>query len=200
MTSRRDFLGVLASGVAAAGTPLVGSASATATAVTGAAKPWAGRGLDVPGLELVMQLVVTCSAPERMGPTANSKDGLREDVWPIVGGRFVGRNISGVVIPGGGDFPMVRPDGVTIIDALYRLRTDDGVTIIIHNKGLEYAGNEGHTERYRLVPEFTAPVGKHDWLNRSVFLSTLVYPVPAAMALARSPAENDRLIEVYRVT
>ena len=149
-------------------------------------------------LELVLQLVVTCSDPEPVGGSGTSKDGQRTEVWPIIGGKFQGKVIRGTVIAGGGDFPVKRPDGVEVVDALYRLRTDDGVTIIIHNRGLSYNGADTDGWRYRLVPEFFAPKGKYNWLNRSVFISTLS-DVPAAMRLAKGPHENDRLIQVYRV-
>lgn len=152
--------------------------------------------------QLVMQLVVTCTGPEKLGAGEQSKDGKRTEIWPIVGGRFEGRfdgkTIHGTVIPGGGDFPVVRPDGVEVVDALYRLRTDDGVTIIIHNVGLTYPGTKSGDERYRLAPQFIAPVGKYDWLNRNLFIATLT-DVPEGMALAKGSAENDRLIQVYRV-
>jgi hypothetical protein len=141
-----------------------------------------------------MNLVVTCSKPERPGVSAEGPDGVRDEIWPIVGGRFEGPNIRGTVIPGGGDFPVTRPDGVVIVDALYRLLTDDGAEIIIHNKGLAYS-----EDKYRLVPEFIATKGKYDWLNKSIFISTLVFPPPPAMRLARGPDENDRLIQVHRV-
>ena len=87
------------------------------------------------------------------------------------------------VVAGGGDFPVTRPDGVEVIDALYRLRTDDGVTIIIHNKGLSYGGSGRDGWHYRLAPEFIAPKGKYDWLNRALFISTLV-DVPAAITIS----------------
>jgi hypothetical protein len=147
---------------------------------------------------LVMQLVVTCSDPQSVGGSENSKDGKRTEIWPIVGGQFQGRGIRGVVVPGGGDFPVLRPDGVEVIDALYRLKTDDGVTIIIHNKGLAYPSAGPNDWHFRLAPEFIAPKGKYDWLNRSLFISTLT-EVPASMRLAKGPHENDRLIQVYRV-
>jgi hypothetical protein len=153
---------------------------------------------DAPKLELVMQLVVTCSDPESLGGDATSKDGKRTEIWPIVGGRFQGKGIRGTVIAGGGDFPVTRPDGVEVVDALYRLRTDDGVTIIIHNKGLGYPDNTDEHWHYRLSPEFTAPTGKYEWLNNQLFIANLV-DVPAAMRLAKGPKENDRLIQVYRV-
>jgi hypothetical protein len=154
--------------------------------------------LDPVRTELVMNLVVTCSSPEHTAPTTASKDGQRDDIWPIIGGRFEGPNIRGSVVPGGGDFPLVRPDGVTVIDALYRLKTDDGITILIHNRGLAYPAAPGRMDSYRLVPEFIAPVGRYDWLNRSIFLCTLL-EAPAAMALAKGPNENDRLLQIHRV-
>lgn len=102
-----------------------------------------------------MRIVVTCTAPE-----SASKDGRRDEIWPIVGGRFTGKDIRGTVVPGGGDFPVTRPDGVTVIDALYRLKTDDGVTIIIHNRGLEYPGAMPADFRYRLAPGVHRPAGQ----------------------------------------
>lgn len=148
--------------------------------------------------ELVMNLVVTCSRPESMGPNEKSKDGIRDNFWPIIGGYFEGPDIQGEVVPGGADYPLVRPDGVVIIDAFYRLRTDDGINILIHNKGMAYPSEGSGWGKYRLSPVFTAPQGKYDWLNKSLFLSTLV-ETPEQMGVARGPDENDRLIQVHRV-
>lgn len=194
--SRRSFVAASTGAVALSGTGL----GARATPIEGGPRPGWGqplRTIDPVRTELVMNLVVTCSSQERMGPNAQSKDGIRGEFWPIVGGRFEGDGIRGTVVPGGADFPVRRPDGVEVIDALYRLRTDDGVTIIIHNRGLTYPG-EGEWPQFRLVPTFIAPVGKYDWLNRSIFLSTLV-ETPPEMALATGLNENDRLIQVFRV-
>jgi len=143
-----------------------------------------------------MNLVVTCSKPERMGPSFNSKDGIRGHAWYIIGGKFWGPNIKGTVIPGGADFPVVRRDGVEVVDALYSLRTDDGTIIMIHNRGLGY---DKRDEKYRLVPEFTVNEGKYDWLNKSIYVATLVSDIPESMRLAKSPNENDRLIQVHRI-
>lgn len=186
--TRRRALGVGIGGLglaaAAAPRPAIGSSQL--------------RDLDPIRTELVMDLIVTCSAPEPIGSNGASKDGMRSEVWPIIGGRFEGPLIRGTVEPGGGDYPVKRPDGVEVIDALYRLRTDDGQIIIIHNKGLTYPGRSGEWPKFRLVPEFIAPVGRYDWLNKSIFLSTLVAP-PRAMALASGSNQNDRLIQVHRV-
>ncbi len=160
---------------------------------------WEMTDRDPVKLELVMQLVVTCTDPEPVGGSENSKDGKRTEIWPIIGGKFQGKGIRGTVIAGGGDFPVLRPDGVEVVDALYRLRTDDGVTIIIHNKGLAYPKGKGPDDwHYRLSPEFIAPQGKYEWLNRNIFIANLV-DVPQSMRLAKGPKENDRLIQIYRV-
>lgn len=167
-------------------------------ATAGTPSAWPLVEIDPVKMELVMQLVVTCTNPEKIGGSAHSKDGTRNEIWPIIGGRFEGKGIRGSVVPGGGDFPVLRPDGVEVVDALYRLRTDDGVTIIIHNVGLTYPGAKPGEERYRLTPQFIAPIGKYDWLNKNIFIATLS-DVPKDLQLAQGPDQNDRLIQVYRV-
>lgn len=177
---------------------LLVTARGVAGVASGAEARWPMEEHDPPKLELVMQLVVTCSDPESPGGKGPSKDGQRTEIWPIIGGRFQGNGIRGTVVAGGGDFPVTRPDGVEVVDALYRLRTDDGVTLIIHNRGISYGGSERNGWHYRLAPEFIAPQGKYDWLNKALFIATLV-DVPAPMRLAKGPHENDRLIQIYRV-
>lgn len=153
---------------------------------------------DPVGLEWVMNILPFCSEPELMGDKADqtAADGDRYDVWPIVGGTFEGRGIRGTVIPGGGDFPVLRPDGVVIVDALYRLRTDDGVEIIIHNSGHGY-----REDKYRLLPTFNVPGRKYAWLRESVFIATLTFPIPPEIpAPDFGPKANGRLIQVFRLT
>ncbi|MET3472647.1 hypothetical protein ABIC78_003188 [Novosphingobium sp. 1529] len=153
---------------------------------------------DKVGMEWVMDILPFCSQPEYMGSAQDqvASDGYRNDVWPIIGGVFQGRGIKGTVIPGGGDFPVVRPDGVVVVDALYRLKTDDGQQIIIHNKGLGYT-----EQKYRLLPTFEVPGAKYAWLRESVFVATLTFPIPPSIkAPDFGPNANGRLIQVFRMT
>jgi len=60
---------------------------------------WALTERDPIKTELVLQLVVTCSNPEKIGPVEDSKDGKRSEIWPIIAGRFVGKGIRGSVAP-----------------------------------------------------------------------------------------------------
>lgn len=101
----------------------------------------------------------------------------------IRGGRFAGPALRGVVLPGGSEWPLIRPDGVGCIDARYTLRTDDGVLINIRNTGYRHGPPEvmrrldAKQERVdprlyylRTYTVFEAPVGKYDWMSRHVFV------------------------------
>ena len=161
--------------------------------------------IDQPRLAHVMNIVVTCSNPLPYGSQAHgsktaSKDGKRDVFWPIRGGRFYGPKISGKVVSGGADFPVIRPDGVLYVDAFYRLETDDGTSIVIHNQGVEVEAAPGEPRKFRLQPKFTTVEGPHEWLNKGVFVATLVLQaqMPEELKLAKE-GENDRLIQVYQI-
>ena len=110
-------------------------------------------------------------------------DGLKRIV-PIVGGTFEGPKIRGSLVPGGADWQYVRADNVTVVEAHYLLRTDDGVLVEVHNRGLRHgpdevmrrlvAGEKVDPSEYyfRAAPSLTAPAGKYEWLNRRLFLCT----------------------------
>ena len=123
------------------------------------------------GLRLAMRLAVTLGPLEILGPCP---DGERLN-YPITGGRFLGRGISGEVIGSGADISVRRRDGVAVIDALYRIRAEDGTIIVVHNTGLFEDKATSPRGRDYLVtrPVFTAPDGPHDWLNRSLFIGTV---------------------------
>jgi hypothetical protein len=98
-------------------------------------------------------------------------------------GEFEGPNIRGKVVPiSGGDFPLVRADGVIDFDARYLLQTDDGATIYLQSRGFRWHDEETTARLnkleevdpslyyFRVAPKFDAPSGKHDWLNRHIFV------------------------------
>ena len=80
-----------------------------------------------PELELVFEAEGQLEPMITIGQTP---DGLRRAV-PIGGGTFHGPEIRGELVPGGCDWQVVRPDGVTIPEAFYLLRTDDGVLVTL---------------------------------------------------------------------
>jgi hypothetical protein len=133
-----------------------------------------------PNLELLFEARGVLEPSIVVGETPQ---GLKR-VVPIVGGTFTGPRIKGSIVPGGADWQYVRPDGVTVVEARYLLRTDDDVLIEVHNRGLRHgpeevmrrlaAGENVDPKEYyfRATPAFTAPAGKYDWLNKSLFLCT----------------------------
>lgn len=115
----------------------------------------------------VLELYVSLTDKVSIGA---SDDGDRYIV-PITGGHFRGNAISGEVVAGGADWQTVRQDGIKEIFALYSIRTEDGATIVVDNRGI--VSHEDGTRYARTVPKFHAPVGKYDWLNKKLFLGTI---------------------------
>ena len=72
----------------------------------------------------------------------------------------------------GADWGVLRQDGVLEANAHYMLEADDGTPIYIHNRGYIYntQPNAPGPAYFRCTPYFRAPVGKHDWLNRTVIV------------------------------
>jgi hypothetical protein len=100
------------------------------------------------------------------------------------GGRIEGPRLQGRVVPmSGGDFPLIRPDGVIEFDARYLLETEDGATIYMQNRGYRWARSPEIAEKMsrdepvgwddyymRVSPKFDAPAGPHAWLSQHVFV------------------------------
>lgn len=187
MTDRRSFL---------AGACVV--VSAAAPAISRAAPPEAptGTGLPVgaraPKFEFVYECEATLSPAMEMGKTV---EGQRR-IIPITGGRVRGPKIQAQLLSGGWDWNLSRSDGAGSVDAAYYMKTDDGVLIRIVNRGVGGGGRpaapSSNGELFFMFthPEFEAPAGKYDWLNRSMFVGTLG---------ARKDAHNAVLIRVFQV-
>jgi Protein of unknown function (DUF3237) len=131
-----------------------------------------------PDLELAFEAHAALAAPLVVGTTPQ---GARR-VIPITGGTFSGAAMRGVILAGGADWQHHRADGVTVLEARYLLRTDDDVLIQVSNYGLRH-GPEEVMRRvaageavdpgayyFRASPSFSAPSGRYEWLNRSIFL------------------------------
>jgi hypothetical protein len=134
-----------------------------------------------PGLEFVYETTADLAPPIPVGPTP---DGDRRIV-PIRGeGRIHGPRIAGRLLAESADWQRTRSDGVVVVDAIYAILTDDGTVIQVRNRGLRHgpddvmrrlaAGEPVDPGAYyfRTVPEFIAPAGPYDWMNRSIFVCT----------------------------
>ena len=116
---------------------------------------------ETPQLEFALQLRVTLDAPYSVGETQHG----RRTVIPITGGTFEGPLLKGTIINGGADYQLANAEGRTEIEAIYSIKTDDGV--ICSGKDAE-----GRPSFYfKAAPQFEAPANsRYAWLNNAIFV------------------------------
>ena len=137
--------------------------------------------ISEPQLEFIFEATVTLDPPREVGKT---KYGVRRIIG-INGGTFEGPAMKGVVLPGGADWQTVREDGTADLVATYSLKTDDGVTIFIDNRGIRTAepsvlerlarGEDVPPSEYymRTYTNFEVDENsRYSWMNKSVVIST----------------------------
>ena len=120
---------------------------------------------EAPQLEFALQLKVTLG--EAFG-IDNTQHG-RRTIIPITGGTFEGPGLKGTIVSGGADYQLNGSGGRTEIEAIYCIKTDDGVYIHVRNRGIIASGDGGFY--FRCAPQFEAPAdSKYGWMNNSLFL------------------------------
>src|SRR5439155_14076925 len=75
--------------------------------------------------QLLMTLDVLVAPAQKIGLVPH---GTRATA-PITSGTFEGPRLRGTVLPGGGDWTLLRADGVLELDLRLTLQTDDGALI-----------------------------------------------------------------------
>lgn len=120
-----------------------------------------------PELEYCLRLNVTLGEAYAVGETPK---GFR-NIIPITGGTFEGnlpgKELKGEIIPGGADYQMSNGTR-TELEAIYCIKTDDGVVIHVRNCGIIAMGDEYY---FRAAPKFEAPAdSKYNWMNNSLFV------------------------------
>lgn len=122
-------------------------------------------------MEFALQLKVTLGDAYTCGETQHG----RRTIIPITGGTFEGPNIKGTIINGGADYQIANTAiNRTELEAIYCIKTDDGVIIHVRNRGIicsDKDANGNPTFYFRAAPQFEAPAdSKYAWLNNSLFL------------------------------
>lgn len=124
-----------------------------------------------PELEFALQLKVTIGEAYGIDNTQHGK----RTIIPITGGTFEGPKLKGTILNGGADYQL-NTETRTELEAIYCIRTDDGINIHVRNKGIIYNGKdtEGNpTFYFRAAPTFEAPAdSKYAWLNNALFVCT----------------------------
>jgi len=88
---------------------------------------------------------------------------------PVVGGDFEGPRLRGKILPGGGDWLLLRSDGVLELDLRITLETDDHALIYMTFQGLRHGSPDDPARFYfRTVPRFETSAEPYSFLNRIV--------------------------------
>jgi len=106
----------------------------------------------------LMTVNIAAAPPQKLGTVPH---GIRSIV-PVTGGSFEGPRLRGKVLPGGGDWLLLRPDGVLELDLRITLETDDHALIYMTFQGLR------HGDYFRTLPRFETSTESYAFLNRIV--------------------------------
>ncbi len=128
----------------------------------------------------LMTLQVFVAPPQKLGAVPH---GTRV-IAPITSGTFEGPRLRGRVLPGGGDWTLLRPDGVLELDLRITLETDDGALIYMSSFGLRHGpqevlaalanGESVDPSKYyfRTTPRFETSAPPYAFLNRLIAISS----------------------------
>ena len=124
---------------------------------------------EAPQLEFSLQLNVTLGEAYGIDNTQHG----RRTVIPITGGTFEGKGLKGTIVNGGADYQL-NAEGRTELEAIYCIKTDDGIYIHVRNRGIIANGKDADGKPsfyFRAAPQFEAPAdSKYGWLNNSLFV------------------------------
>src|SRR6267143_4024772 len=126
----------------------------------------------------VFSLAIKVGAPIVAGDPGY---GVRR-IIPILGGEVRGEGIKGTIFPYGADFQIIRPKGLTELEAKYAFEMDDGAIVYIENIGIRF-GPKQLLDRiakgeivdpaviyFRSVPKFETGAEKYRWLMENLFV------------------------------
>ncbi len=132
--------------------------------------------MEEPKLEHLYDMHADLEAPQVVGATPV---GMRQ-IFVVKGGTVEGPRVRGKLLPGGGDWALVRSDGAVQLDVRATLQTDDDALIYGTYGGLIVAepavfGRLLRAEDVRLDeyyfyinPMFQTGAPQYSWLNRLI--------------------------------
>jgi hypothetical protein len=123
-------------------------------------------------LEYLVSYWATLAPPEVIGPIA---EGIRVNFY-VTAGEVSAPKMRGRLRPVGGDWLLLRPDGVGMLDVRATMELDDGALILTTYGGVVDSGPEGYPLflkgilpprlDLRIVPRYYTGHPEYLWLNR----------------------------------
>lgn len=115
-------------------------------------------------------------------PEAHGFDGPygKRKIVMVTGGSLIGPRIRARILPGGGDWALMRGDGVLLLDVRLMLQTDDGAAVYMTYAGRRHAPETvmarlargeavDPAEMYfRIAPVFETGDARYVWMNRLI--------------------------------
>ncbi len=130
--------------------------------------------MDEPRFQHLYDMTVQLEPPQMIGQTPQ---GSRQ-IFYVRSGTFEGPRLKGEVLPGGGDWFLLRPDNVGELDVRATLKTHDGALIYATYRGIFSASQEAWAKLYQgesldrdqyyfyIAPIFQTSAADYLWLNR----------------------------------
>jgi uncharacterized protein DUF3237 len=113
----------------------------------------------------LMTVTIAAAPAQMLGTVPHGK----RSIVPVTGGDFEGSRLRGKVLPGGGDWLLLRSDGVLELDLRITLETDDHALIYMTFLGLRHGSPDDPASFYfRTLPRFETSSEKYAFLNRIV--------------------------------
>ena len=129
-----------------------------ATALTGWTNGGAPKSETAMTSRPLMTVTIVAAPAQKLGTVPH---GVRSIV-PVTGGDFEGPRLRGTIVPGGGDWLLLRSDGVLELDLRITLETDDHALIYMTFQGLR------HGDYFRTLPRFETSADQYAFLNRII--------------------------------
>ena len=129
-----------------------------------------------PKLEHLFDMHADLAAPQMVGATPAGN----RQIWVVTGGTLEGRKLKGELLPGGGDWALVRSDGAVQLDVRATCRLADGALVYATYSGLIIAdtavfgrlmqGEDVPLEEYYFYtnPMFQTGDERYAWLNQTM--------------------------------
>lgn len=129
-----------------------------------------------PQLEFLFEVSIEIASPYAIGENPHGN----RQIIPVTGGSFEGPRLKGKILPCGGDWLLVRSDGVAELDVRETWQTEDGALLYVTKRGYltnilaltpRFVAGEPipHEEYYFMVTQyFETSAAQYAWLQQVV--------------------------------